>query len=74
MTGRVVVRTFNTRGEAEAARAFLEGHGIEAFVDSDDCGAVDPALAFVRGVKLLVDEGSRETADRLLSEIETPRA
>ncbi len=68
MAVRVVVRTFGTRGEAEAARAFLEGHGIEAYIESDDCGAVDPALAFGRGVKLTVEEASRERAARLLSE------
>jgi hypothetical protein len=72
MAGRVVLRTYNSRGEAEAARAFLEGHDVEAFVESDDCGAVDPALAFVRGVKLTVDEEFGELAARLLSEIGSP--
>lgn len=66
MPDQVVVRTFSYRHEAEVARSFLEGHGIEASVTSDDCGSVDPALGLVRGVHLLVDEAQSDQARRLL--------
>ena len=71
MATLVVFRTFNTRAEAEAVRAVLSGCGIEARVRSDDCGAVDPALAFGRGVELLVPEDDVERAAGVLAEAES---
>jgi hypothetical protein len=66
MDTRVVLRQFSYRGEAEIVRELLEANGIDAFVVSDDCGAVDPALQFGRGTNLLVAEGDLARADRLL--------
>ena len=63
-----MVRNFSYRHEAELARAFLSSRGIEAFVVSDDCGAVDPALEFGRGAQLLVGEEDAERAVKALAE------
>jgi hypothetical protein len=66
MSGQVVVRKFSYRHEAEVARSFLDGHGIEAWVTSDDCGSVDPALGLVRGACLVVAEENAARAEELL--------
>jgi hypothetical protein len=66
MTGTVVLRRFSYRHEAEVARSFLDGHGIEAWVTSDDCGSVDPALGLVRGACLAVREEHAALAAELL--------
>lgn len=66
MTGTVVLRRFSYRHEAEVARSFLDGHGIEACVTSDDCGSVDPALGLVRGACLVVAEEYAARAAELL--------
>jgi len=66
MTGTVVLRRFSYRHEAEVARSFLDGHGIEAWVTSDDCGSVDPALGLVRGACLVVQEEHGARAAELL--------
>ncbi|HEX4825802.1 MAG TPA: Clp protease N-terminal domain-containing protein [Candidatus Polarisedimenticolaceae bacterium] len=67
MDERVVLRTFLTRVEAEAARALLAGSGVEAFTTGDDCGAVDPALSFGRGVQLLVARDDEAAAEEVLA-------
>lgn len=54
MPERVVLRRFNYRHEAEVVRSVLDADGIEAFVTSDDCGSVDPALGLVRGACVVV--------------------
>jgi len=66
MTDTVVLRRYNYRHEAEVARSFLDGHGIEAWVTSDDCGSVDPALGLVRGACLVVADQDAARAGELL--------
>jgi hypothetical protein len=66
MSDQVVIRRFSYRHEAEVARSFLDGHGIEAWVTSDDCGAVDPALGLVRGACLVVTDENAARAEELL--------
>ncbi|MCX6543277.1 MAG: DUF2007 domain-containing protein [Acidobacteria bacterium] len=61
-----VVRTFSYQHEAEIVKSVLEGSGIEAITSSDDCGALDPALGLVRGVKVLVATEQLEQAERVL--------
>jgi hypothetical protein len=74
MTGTVVLRRFSYRHEAEIARSFLDGHGIEAWVTSDDCGSVDPALGLVRGACLVVaEEHAARAAELLDAGAEAPR-
>jgi hypothetical protein len=54
MDDRTVFREFSSRTEAEILREMLLAQGIQAEVVSDDCGDMDPALQFGRGVQLLV--------------------
>jgi hypothetical protein len=68
MGDRIVLRQFSYRAEAEIVRELLEANGIEAFVVSDDCGAVDPALQFGRGAQLLVAEADGLRALQLIDE------
>ena len=62
----VVVRTFSYQHEADFVKSVLEGSGIEAMTNSDDCGALDPALGLVRGVKVLVAADQLEKAEDVL--------
>ena len=69
MSNFVVLRTFGSRHEAEAAHSVLAGSGIEAVVASDDCGAVDPALSFARGVQLVVAEDDLARALEVMADV-----
>ena len=62
----VVLRTFSYQHEAEIVKSVLEGSGIEAITNSDDCGALDPALGLVRGVNVLVTADQFEQAESVL--------
>jgi hypothetical protein len=68
MDDRIVLRSFSYRAEAEIVRELLASNGIAAFVNSDDCGSVDPALQFGRGAEVLVSADDREAAERLIEE------
>jgi hypothetical protein len=67
LSQRVVLREFSSRGDAEVVRELLLANGIEAFVISDDCGAVDPALSFARGVRLLVAADDLALAEQAIT-------
>ena len=68
MESRVVLREFSSRAAAEVVREVLQANEIEAFVVSDDCGAVDPALQCGRGVYLLVQSGDFARAKQVLAD------
>ncbi len=68
MSRRVLCGEFSSRGEAEIVRELLLANGIESFVSSDDCGSVDPALAFARGVQLYVSGEDAPEAERVIAE------
>ncbi len=68
MDQRVVIHEFNSRGEAEIVRELLWANGIESFVVSDDCGAVDPALSFARGVQLYVAADDAPLAKQIIAD------
>jgi hypothetical protein len=70
MPSRVVLKTFNYRHEAEVLKGFLAASGIDSFIVSDDCGAVDPALEYGRGTHLLVAEEDLVRAVEALSTAE----
>jgi len=74
MSSFVVLRTFSSRSEAQSVQAVLFGSGIETFVESDDCGALDPALGFGRGVQLLVAEEDVDRAADVMSQVVPPEA
>jgi len=67
MSERVVFREFSSRGAAEVVRELLVANGIEAFVISDDCGSMDPALSFARGVRLLVAADDLAVAEETIA-------
>ncbi len=62
----VVVKTFMSRIEAELVAGKLRDGGIETILRSDDAGGMEPNLALVRGVWLLVRRGDLERAKELL--------
>ena len=62
-----VVAVFQTRIEAEIARARLEALGIPAWIDADDAGGLYPQFQF-RGVRLVVDADDKEAAQRILAQ------
>lgn len=68
MDERVTLREFSSRGEAEIVRELLIANGIDANLVSDDCGAVDPALQFGRGVQLLVASDDLEKAQEIVAD------
>lgn len=67
----VVVRTYAGEALASLAVSRLESEGIEAYIRKDDVGGAYPALQMTRGVRLLVKPEDRETAEKILSEMET---
>ena len=66
MADLVAFRTLSYQHEAEVVKSVLEGSGIEAVTVSDDCGAMDPALGLVRGIKVLVAADQIERAEEIL--------
>ena len=60
------IAEYTYRHEAEFAKQKLNAEGIECMIQSDDIGGVSPALSYVRGVKLLVDEADAERAKAVL--------
>ncbi len=72
MPERVVLRRFNYRHEAEVVRSVLDADGIEAFVTSDDCGSVDPALGLVRGACVVVAAEDVARAEESLAQSAPP--
>ena len=67
----VVIREFGDALTAHAARAFLEAHHIPALVLGDDAGGMQPALTYVRGVRLAV---RHDDAVRALALLDRPAA
>lgn len=61
-----VIKTFNSRIEAEIAKSYLESFDIKAEIFSDDAGQSIISLQSVRGVKLLTSRKDLQKARRLL--------
>jgi hypothetical protein len=61
-----LIRTFNSRIEAEIARSYLESFGIKTEIFSDDAGQSITSLQSVRGVKLLTGRKYLKKARELL--------
>ena len=62
----VKIYTFTDRYEADLAQGLLEANDIAAVTFADDCGSVDPALTWARGVRLMVKKGDIEKAKEIL--------
>jgi hypothetical protein len=63
-----LLKTFNSRIEAELAKSFLESSGIKSMILADDAGEMYPAASVYWGVKLFVNEKDFEIADKLINE------
>ncbi|MEI6667572.1 MAG: hypothetical protein WCP29_05385 [Acidobacteriota bacterium] len=63
----MVVKTCSYQHEAEFVKSLLEGSGLDAITNSDDCGALDPALGLVRGIAVLVRSDQIELAESILT-------
>ncbi len=55
------------RALAEPIAELLQDHGIDAWVNSDDCGGVDPALNFANGTKVMVPRADLDQSRELLA-------
>ena len=64
---RITIRTFINHESAELAAANLEAHGIECWVNADDCGGWYSNLTAPGGVRLLVRAADAESAIALLN-------
>lgn len=62
----MVVGTFLNHVEADLAKSALEAAGIDAMIQSDDCGGVRPHL-WMSGVQLLVRDEDAQRAMEILS-------
>ena len=62
----VKIYTFTDRYEADLAQGLLEANDIQAVTFADDCGSVDPALTWARGVRLMVQKEDLEKAKEVL--------
>jgi hypothetical protein len=64
---RTTIRTFASHESADLAAANLEAHGIECWVNADDCGGWYTNLTAPGGVRLLVRITDTEAAIALLN-------
>ena len=66
----ILVATFPTRLEAEMAAGLLRDADIESLLQGDDVGMFGPGMsgATPQGVRVLVAEGKRDDARRLLAD------
>ncbi|MBI2338324.1 DUF2007 domain-containing protein [Candidatus Daviesbacteria bacterium] len=67
MVNLVIIKTFNTRMEAEIAKGFLEANGVKAVVQADDEGGMAPFpfRPTSQGARLLVKESDLKKAEEL---------
>ncbi len=72
MDRQIAIRTFPTVTEAELVRSLLESAGIPAWVSTDDAGGVYPSFQLTDGARVMIREGDRETAERVLADSEAP--
>jgi hypothetical protein len=63
----VTIRTFTSHDAANIARSNLEAHGIECWVNADDCGGMYPNLTAPGGVRLVIRASDAEAAIALLN-------
>jgi len=66
---QVVVGDYENEIDAEIAKGHLEASGISASIIKDDVGGMFPSLQDAQGVRLLVAEGQKEKAERILTDV-----
>jgi hypothetical protein len=62
----VVIRTYPNEFAAQVAQIVLEAHDIPSMLLRDDAGGMEPMLAFLRGVRLMVRHEDAVNALRCL--------
>ncbi len=62
-----LLKTFNSRIEADLMKSFLEANGIKSIIISDDAGEMYPSASLYWGVRLFVRNQDYETAYRLVN-------
>jgi hypothetical protein len=68
----VTIRTFSSHEAAQLAASNLEAHGIECWMNADDCGGMYPNLTAAGGVRLSVRASDAEAAIALLNAQASP--
>jgi hypothetical protein len=68
----VTIRIFSSHEAAELAAANLEAHGIECWINADDCGGMYPNLTAPGGVRLLARASDAKVAIALLNAQASP--
>ena len=63
----VVVGNYENEIEAQIAKGHLEASGISASIIKDDAGGMIPSLQDAQGVRLVVAEGQKEKAEKVLA-------
>jgi hypothetical protein len=67
-----ILRIFGSHEAAELAAANLEAHGMECWINADDCGGMYPNLTTAGGVRLLVRAADAKAATALLNAQASP--
>jgi CRISPR/Cas system-associated protein Csm6 len=62
-----LLKTFNSRIEAELIKSFLQANGIKSLIVSDDAGEMYPSASLYWGVKLFVRDLDYEAAYKLVN-------
>jgi Putative prokaryotic signal transducing protein len=64
----VVVHTFGNRQEADLATGALAAAGIEAIIQADSGGGMQPSIAWAGGVQVIVRAADAKAARAILDE------
>ncbi|NGX32483.1 MAG: hypothetical protein K1060chlam4_00530 [Candidatus Anoxychlamydiales bacterium] len=70
MSEIVCIKIFIDKLKAEICKDYLSKEGIVSYLNSDDCGGLEPQMA-IHGVKLMVNEEDSKRALALISDLET---
>ena len=62
-----LLKTFNSRIEAELIKSFLQANGIKSLIVSDDAGEMYPSASLYWGVTLFVRDLDYEAAYKLVN-------
>jgi hypothetical protein len=69
MSHFVLVKSCDSRLQADLMKAYLECEGIEVIMQADDAGGTLPTLSLLNGVSLFVPENDLIRAQEIVKEI-----
>jgi len=64
----IFIQSYLMKSEADLVSIFLESHGIQALVKTDDCGGQRPFMAYGSSIRLEVKSTDFEAAQALLKQ------